>query len=338
MKKQTLEKLTRAELYERAQRAGVAGRSEMGKEQLIAALSDPTSSASSGPKAKGRANGSGAKARSRRRHSLKTKPSPTGSRSIWSGAITFGLITIPVGLYTATEDRDISFHLLSGQGKSTIEYKRVSAKTGREVDWDDIVKGFEYEKGKYVTFTPEELKRVAPESARAIDVVQFVEASEIDPIYFERPYYVAPTKVATKAYTLFTRALAEADRVALGKVAIREKERLCALRVRDDVLVLETMYWPDEIRVPKFEQLKEKPRISSDELKMARLLIDQLTDDFDPARFEDSYRMRLEEAIEAKINGNEVTVAEVEEPSAKVTDLLEALKASVDQTRAKRSA
>jgi DNA end-binding protein Ku len=149
---------------------------------------------------------------------------------------------------------------------------------------------------------------------------------------------VAPTKVAVKAYTLFTRALSESDRVALAKVAIREKERLCALRVRDDVLVMETMNWPDKIREPKFDLLKTKPRISSDELKMARLLIDQLTRDFDPDRFEDSYRQRLQEAIDAKINGDEVTLAAAEAPAAKVTDLLEALKASVDQTRAKRSA
>jgi DNA end-binding protein Ku len=337
MSKQSLERLTKAELYQRAQKAGVAGRSEMGKEQLIAALSDGKGS-SNGSRGKSRSNGAGSPDRSRRRRSPKTKPSPTSSRSIWSGAITFGLITIPVGLYTAIEERDISFHLLAGKDKSRIEYKRVSAKTGREVDWDNIVKGFEYEKGKYVVFTPEDLEKITPQSARAIDVVQFVGASEIDPVYFERPYYVAPTKVATKAYTLFTRALEEADRVALAKVAIREKERLCTLRVREGVLVLETMYWPDEIRVPNFEQLKSKPRVSSDELKMARLLIDQLTDEFDPTKFEDDYRSRLQDAIDAKINGNEVTVSEAEEPSVKVTDLLEALKASVDQTRAKRSA
>ena len=331
MKKQTLQNMSKAELYDRAQKANVDGRSHMGKEELIEALSNGSSKpsvATTKRPAKGR------------RPSLTKhhKPAPTSQRSIWSGAITFGLITIPVGLYSATEDRDISFHQLSGKDNSRIEYKRVSSKTGREVDWDDIVKGFEYEDGKYVVFTPEEVKQIAPESSRTIDVVQFVEAAEIDPIYFERSYFVAPTKMAVKAYTLFTKALAESDRVALAKVAIREKERLCALRVRDDVLVLETMNWPDEIREPKFDQLKDKPRVSSAELKMAHLLIDQLTADFDPTRFEDSYRQRLEEAIEAKINGNEVTVTAAEAPSVKVTDLLEALKASVEQTRAKRSA
>lgn len=336
MNKQSLQKLSKADLYERAQKAGVAGRSEMGKADLIAALANGSEKRGTDHRGAGRKDRSKSdRSKGSRRPS---KPAATSQRSIWSGAITFGLITIPVGLYTATEDRDISFHLLSGKDKSRIEYKRVSAKSGREVDWDDIVKGFEYETGKYVVFTPEEIEKIKPESSHAIDVVQFVEASEIDPIYFDRSYFVAPTKVAVKAYTLFMRALAESDRVAIAKVAIREKERLCALRVRDDVLVLETMNWPDEIREPKFEQLKTRARVSPDELKMARLLIDQLTGEFDPAKFADSYRERLEEAIEAKINGEEITVATAAAPSAKVTDLLEALRASVEQTKAKRSA
>jgi DNA end-binding protein Ku len=337
MNKQSLQKLSKADLYERAQKAGVTGRSEMGKADLIAALANGSEKRGTDHQAAGRA-ARPKKGRSNSRRHPKSKPVPTSQRSIWSGAITFGLITIPVGLYTATEDRDISFHLLSGKDKSRIEYKRVSAKSGREVEWDDIVKGFEYETGKYVVFTPEEIEQIKPESSRAIDVVQFVEAPEIDPIYFDRSYFVAPTKVAVKAYTLFMRALAESDRVAIAKVAIREKERLCALRVRDDVLVLETMNWPDEIREPKFEQLKTRARVSPDELKMARLLIDQLTGEFDPAKFADSYRERLEDAIDAKINGEEITVATAAAPSAKVTDLLEALRASVEQTKAKRSA
>jgi DNA end-binding protein Ku len=312
MAPKTLEKLSKAELYERAQKADVPGRSEMSKDELIDALADGTKSSGAGPS--------------------------TTKRSIWKGAITFGLITIPVGLYTATEDRDVSFHLLSSKDKSRIEYKRVSSKTGREVEWDNIVKGYEYEKGKYVIFTQDELEQIAPESARVIDVVQFVDAAEVDPIFFEKSYFVAPTEVAAKAYTLFVRALSESDRVAVAKVAIREKERLCTLRVRDDMIVLETMKWPDEIRVPEFEQLESRPRVSANELKMARQLIDQLSGEFDPAVFEDSFRQRVEDAIEAKIDGNEISVAPVEAPSEKVVDLLEALKASVDQTKAKKSA
>ncbi|MET0567021.1 MAG: Ku protein [Acidimicrobiia bacterium] len=313
MATKSLEKLNKTELYERAQEADVPGRSQMDKEELIEALSD---------------GGTGA---SKNRSS-------TSKRSIWSGAITFGLITIPVGLYTATEDKDISFHLLSGKDESRIQYKRVSAKTGREVDWDDIVKGYEYEKGKYVVFTPEELEQIAPDSARSIDVVQFVDAAEVDPIYFEKSYFVVPTEVAVKAYELFVRALEGSGRVAVAKVAIREKERLCTLRVRDGLVVLETMKWPDEIRQAKFEQLDKKPRLSAQELKMAQQLIDQLTNEFDPKVFEDSYRRRVEEAIEAKIEGNEITVTPAEAPTEKVVDLLEALKSSVEQTKTRRSA
>jgi DNA end-binding protein Ku len=314
MAPKALEKLRKSELYERAQKADVPGRSDMTKEELIDALAD-------GKKGK----------------SPTGKPS-TSKRSIWNGAITFGLITIPVSLYTATEDRDVSFHLLSGKDKSRIEYKRVSSKTGREVDWDDIVKGYEYETGKYVTFTKEELEQIAPESARVIDVVQFVDAAEVDPIFFEKTYFVAPTEVAVKAYALLLEALAESGRVAVAKVAIREKERLCILRVREAMLVLETMKWPDEIRQPDFEQLDRRTRVSAQEVKMARQLIEQLTGEFDPSVFEDSYRHRVEEAIEAKIDGNEISVAPVEAPSEKVIDLLDALKASVEQTKAKKSA
>lgn len=214
----------------------------------------------------------------------------------------------------------------------------MSSKTGREVEWEDIVKGYEYQKGKYVVFTPDELEQIAPESARTIDVVRIVNASEIDPIYFEKSYFVAPSKLGAKAYKLFLRALSASERVAVAKVTIREKERLCILRVKDDLLVLETMNWPDEIRVPDFEQLKDNSRISADELKMARLLIDHLSGKFDPSEFEDSYRQRLLHAIDDKIDGNEIAVAPAEAEPATVSNLLEALKASVDQTRAKRSA
>jgi DNA end-binding protein Ku len=182
------------------------------------------------------------------------------------------------------------------------------------------------------------LEQIAPDSARVIDVVQFVDAGDVDPIFFEKTYFVVPTEVATKAYALLLEALEESERVAVAKVAIREKERLCILRVRDDMLVLETMKWPDEIRVPDFEQLDTKPRVSAQELKMARQLIDQLTGEFDPDVFDDSYRHRVEEAIEAKIEGDEISVAPAAAPSEKVVDLLEALKASVDETKARKSA
>lgn len=269
--------------------------------------------------------------------SRKPKQPSTTKRAIWRGSITFGLISIPVGLYTAVEERDVSFHMLSSKDHSRIRFKRVSSKTGREVEWDDIVRGYEYEKDRYVTFTEEELERIPAESIRAIDVVQFTEQEQIDPVYFQQSYYVGPEEAGIKAYTLLTKALEKAGRVGVAKVTIREKERLCALRVKDGVLVLETMNWPDEIRQPSFDQLDKKPRISTREVDMAERLIDQLTEDFDPSRFTDEYREKLEEVIEAKVAGNEVEFApEEEQAPEEVADLMEALRASVEATRSKR--
>jgi DNA end-binding protein Ku len=285
------------------------------------------------------------KAKTQKRKSTKPKTSSrkpkqpsTTKRAIWRGSITFGLISIPVGLHTAVEERDISFHMLSSKDHSRIRFKRVSSKTGREVEWDDIVRGYEYEKERYVIFTEEELERIPAESIRAIDVVQFTQQEQIDPVYFQQSYYVAPEETGIKAYTLLTKALEKAGRVGLAKVTIREKERLCVLRVKNDVLVLETMNWPDEIRQPAFGQLDKKPRISTREVDMAERLIDQLTEDFDPSRFTDEYREKLEEVIEAKVAGDEIELAPEEESKPEeVTDLMEALRASVEATRSKRS-
>lgn len=315
---QDLEQLTKDELYDLARDQEIAGRSNMDKETLIDAL---------------RGDGED---RSGAHGDELERPTTTG-RSVWKGSITFGLITIPVGLFTAVEDRDISFRLLSKDG-SRIRYKRVSADTGDEVEWDDIVKGYEYEEGRYVTFTHEELEQIPSDSLRAIDVVQFVSGDQIDPIHFERSYYVAPDQTAVKAYSLLVGALEEAGRVGIGKVTIREKEQLCELRPRDGVLVLETMNWPDEIRIPQFEQLADPPEPSQAELDMAKQLIEQMTDDFDPARFQDTYRLRLEEAIQAKIEGDDVQLAPDQPEPSKVTDLMEALKASVEATKQRRSA
>lgn len=312
-----LKEKTKDELYELAKERDIPGRSDMDKNQLVAALEDG-------------ANGSGDPSED----GDADRPT-TSNRSVWKGAITFGLITIPVGLYTAVEDRDISFHLLSGKDGSRIRYKRVSQKTGKEVDWDDMVKGYEYEDGSYVTFTQEELDRIPADSAKAIDVVQFADAAEIDPILFDRTYYVAPESSGVKAYRVLLNALEKADRVGIGKVTIREKERLCTLRVKDDVLVIETMHWPDEIRVPVFETLDTRVSVSDQEVEMATSLISHLTSEFDPTRYHDSYREQLEKAIEAKIDGEEIQLAPEEPEPAKVTDLLEALQASVEATKKK---
>ncbi len=319
-----LKERTKDELYELARERDIAGRSDMDKDQLVEALAAADGSTTAGDETNG---GEGELDR----------PTTT-NRSVWKGAITFGLITIPVGLYTAVEDRDISFHLLSGEDGSRIRYKRVSQKTGKEVDWDDMVKGYEYEPGSYVTFTHEELEQIPVASIKAVDIVQFAAADEIDPIYFERTYYVAPEESGVKAYRVLLEALQGSSRVGIGKVTIREKERPCTLRARDDVLVIETMNWPDEIRIPVFETLDAEVSVSDQEVEMATSLIEQLTAEFDPTRFHDSYREKLEEAIAAKIEGEEIQLAPDAEPeSAKVTDLLEALQASVEATK-KRSA
>jgi len=265
-------------------------------------------------------------------HSASPERPETTDRSIWKGSITFGLITIPVGLYSATQDRDISFRLLSAEDGSRIQ-KQVSADTGEEVDWDDIVKGYEYEKGHFVTFTQKELDRMPTDSVHTIDVVRFVNESEIDPIGFEKSYYVAPDPTAAKAYELLIRALVRSGRVAIAKVTLRERESLCELRPVDGTLVLQTMHWPDEIRIANFERLEERADISDAELKMAEQLIEQLSGPFEPASFEDSYRKALEKTIHDKIEGNEIELSPEEPEPAKVTDLLDALRASVEATK-----
>lgn len=257
-----LDRMSRDELYQLAKKRNLSGRSQMDKQQLVAALSekDPT-------RPKGRPDkrdaapvaGDGEGVPPVWQGGGEDRPTTT-SRAVWRGAITLGLITIPVGLYTAVEDRDISFRLLSAKDGSRVRYKRVSAESGEEVDWDDIVKGYEYEKGSYVVFTQEELERIPSDSIRAVDVVQFAPGDQIDPLYFDRSYYLAPDKQAVKAYTVLAEALHRSGRVGIAKVTIREKERLATLRAVDGVLVLETMNWPDEIRRPAFEQLGEPPR------------------------------------------------------------------------------
>lgn len=310
-----LTRLTKDELYDIAKERDLPGRSGMDKEELLEALT------TEGLEGSTTDDGQDAE-----------RPETT-NRAIWKGSITFGLITIPIGLYSATQDRDISFRLLSAEDKSRIKYQRVSAETGEEVDWNDIVKGYEYEKDHYVTFTHDELDRLPSDSVHAIDVVQFVNETEIDPIGFERSYYVAPEPSAAKAYELLMRALVRSGRVAVGKITLREKESLCELRPVDGVLVLQTMHWPDEIRIPAFEQLENRAEISDAELKMAEQLIDQLSGSFDPTLFHDSYRQALENAIQDKIEGNEIELSPEQTEPAKVTDLLDALRASVEATK-----
>lgn len=258
-------------------------------------------------------------------------------RSIWKGAISFGLVTIPVALYTATESKTPKFKMLRGSDHSPIKYKRVAESDGEEVIWDDIVRGYEVEKGKYVVFTDEELEAAtAADGNRLVDVVQFVDESEIDPIYYKSSYYLAPERTGVKAYRILLEALKDKGRVGLAKVAIRDKQQLATLRAKDGILVMETMYWPDEIRQPEFEELDQDVDLRKEEVKMAQMLIDGLTAEFDPEAFKDSTREAIETAAQKKVEGREIVAPEAPEPT-KVVDLLEALKASVEATKKRKA-
>ena len=258
-------------------------------------------------------------------------------RSIWKGAISFGLVTIPVALYTATESKTPKFKMLRGTDHSPIKYKRVAESDGEEVVWDDIVRGYEVEKGKYVVFTDEELEAAtAADGNRLVDVVQFVDESEIDPIYYKSSYYLAPERTGVKAYKILLEALKDKGRVGLAKVSIRDKQQLATVRAKDGVLVMETMYWPDEIREPEFEELDSDVELRKEEVKMAQLLIDGLTAEFDPDAFKDSTREAIEVAAQKKVEGQEIVAPEAPEPT-KVVDLLEALKASVEATKKRKA-
>ncbi|MGH2734070.1 MAG: Ku protein [Actinomycetota bacterium] len=263
-------------------------------------------------------------------------------RPIWKGAITFGLISIPVKLYSAVQEKSLKFNMLHDEdacpeGGGRIRFKRVCSACDQEVVWDEIVKGYEYAKDHYVTFTDDELQALDVDSIKAIDVVSFVPLTDIDPIYFNKTYFVAPDASGIKAYKLLADALEAEGQVGIAKVALREKEHLATIRLKDEVFVLETMHWPDEIRAPEFEELDKKVDVRDQEVKMARQLIQQLSDDFKPGEFQDDYRVRLQELAERKIEGQEVTLAaEPEEEPAKVVDLMEALKASVAEAKKKK--
>lgn len=260
-------------------------------------------------------------------------------KALWKGSLTFGLVNIPVRLYSAVEEKSLKFHLLHGEDGGRIKYRRVCSKCGQEISWDEMVKGYEYAKDHYVTFTDEELGALDVDSIKAIDVVSFVPLEDIDPIYFNRTYYMAPEASGIKAYKLLAEALEAEGQVGVAKVALREKEHLATVRLKEDVFVLETMHWPDEIREPAFEELSKRVDIKDAEVKMARQLIQQLSSDFEPNAFVDEYRSLLEELVEKKVEGEEVTVAPApEEEPTKVVDLMDALKASVAEAKKKKGA
>ncbi|HEX2765559.1 MAG TPA: Ku protein [Candidatus Limnocylindria bacterium] len=251
-------------------------------------------------------------------------------RAIWTGAISFGLVTIPVKLYTATESKDVRLRMLCKKHEAPIQEKRVCTEGGEELDWEELARGYEVSKGEFVVLEPEEIEAAKPESSTTIEIGDFVDASEIDPVYFEKSYFLEPTDVGAKAFSLLKQALEETGRVALARVTIRTRERLATIRTYDGTLVLETMFWPDEIRSTGGLDLPEgaDAKVRSKELDMARSLVESLADRFDPGSYRDEYRVALEELIERKMKG-EKRNAKRRKPAPKVIDLMQALQKSV---------
>jgi DNA end-binding protein Ku len=248
-------------------------------------------------------------------------------RSIWNGVISFGMVSIPVKLYNATESKDISFHQLHQVCGSRLKQLRWCPNCNREVEWGEIDRGYEYAKEQHVVLTEEDMSKLPLPSKRSIDLSAFVKAEEIDPVYYDKSYYLEPEDTGKKPYTLLMRALKEKELTAVATIAIRNKERLCALRPYDGTMILETLLYPDEIRVQKGTELPEV-KISANELKMAFSLIDLMAHSFEPEEYKDRYREAVMEVIEAKLQGAEIVEAPPA-PRGKVVDLMDALKASV---------
>jgi DNA end-binding protein Ku len=261
-------------------------------------------------------------------------------RSIWSGAISFGLVNVPIKLYSAVSKKTVRFHQLHGTTGTRIQQRRVDPSTGEEVPYEDIVKGYEIGKERYVVITPDELESLDPEKTRTIEIEDFVEEAEIDPLYYDHPYYLAPGTGAGKAYRLLLEAMKESGRVAIARVVIRNKEQLVAIRPSGDVLTMSTMNFADEVVSPdNIEEIGaedgEKATATKRELDMAQQLIDSLTADFDPSKYHDTYRERVLELIERKAAGEEIAVAPEAPEPAPVPDLMAALEASLQEAKGK---
>lgn len=259
-------------------------------------------------------------------------------RSIWTGAISFGLVTVPVKLYSAVNRKTVRFNQLNGKTGSRIAQKRVDASTGEEVAYEDLVKGYEIASGRYVVIEPSELESVQPEKTKTIDIEDFVDLQDIDPIFYDHPYYLAPGTGGAKPYRLLLEAMRETNRVAIAKVVIRQKESLVAIRALPDhdVLEMATMLFADEVVDP--ERLDDIPeaddvKTNARELEIAKQLVESLSGEFEPDKYRDTYREAVLAMIEKKAAGEEIVVQEVEEEAAPVPDLMSALKASLDAVR-----
>src|ERR671935_625350 len=257
------------------------------------------------------------------------------ARSIWTGTISFGLVSIPVRMFPATESKELRFHFLHKDDLVPIGYDKVRKDTGEHVDADEIVRGFEIEKGRYVPITDEDLDRLDIELTRSVDICDFVDLDEIDPIYFRKGYYLLPQDGAEKPYQLLVQALEETGKVAIAKVVIRKKQHLACVRTYEGALLLETMYFEDEVRRPESLDGEVKAaKLQKAELEMARSLVQNLSEPFDPSKYDDTYRKELLDLIKAKAKG--MDLPEPQEEEAPVIDLMAALRESVEQTKKQR--
>jgi len=247
--------------------------------------------------------------------------------------ISFGLVSVPVRMYTATESKELKFHFLDRRDMAPIGYDKVNKETGKSVDPDNIVRGFEVDKGRYVELTEEDIDRLDIELTHAIDICDFVSIDEIDPIYFRKAYYLLPQDGAEKPYRLLVKALEETGRVAIAKVVIRNKQHLAAVRPVEDALVLETMYYADEVRQP---EQAPRPQVREPEVEMAKTLIENLAAKWDPAKYHDRYRGELLDLLKKKAKGQKLPEPSTEE-GGEVVDLMEALRQSVAATKKRRA-
>ncbi|WP_347550804.1 Ku protein [Pseudalkalibacillus hwajinpoensis] len=252
--------------------------------------------------------------------------------TMWKGAISFGLVNIPIKLYAATEDKDIKMRYLHQECHTPIKYEKRCPNCDRSLESDEIVRGYEYEEGKFVIMEKDEIESLAREKNKSVEIVDFIELTDIDPVYFNRSYFIGPNDNGNKPYMLLKQAMEESGRIGLAKITIRSKEHLAAVRVYEKGLMLETMYFPDEVRaIDNVPDLPEELEVSDKEKKLAKQLIEQLTTKFEPSNYKDERREAIMALIESKISGDEIKVVE-EKPKRNVADLMDALQASLDST------
>jgi len=257
------------------------------------------------------------------------------ARAIWSGIITFGMVSIPVKLYSATDNKDISFNQLHRDCKGRIKEQRMCPTCDRKIEYEEIEKGYEYSKGQYVVLTKDDFEKLPLPNKNTIEITSFITSDEIDPVFYDKAYYIEPEEAAKKPFALFMKAMQEKGMVAVAKVAIRTKERLVCLRGYGGTLMMNTLLYPDEVRVDKNKSLPDV-QISDKELAMASSLIDLMAGDFEPESYKDGYREALMQLIEAKLEGKEVHEAPAA-ASANVIDLMDALQASMESIKAKKA-